>query len=87
METEENSHWTKERWEQEKENVSKCLEETKLFVITNNSISEENIEIKTLEDFSRATKLKETLDKLETKKNYIVFLENRLEKINKIIGG
>ena len=84
----ENSHWTKERWEKEKENVKRCLVETEIFVNENKEIGKKKVKLSTVEDFKDAIDKKQKLDKLETKTEYLTFLKARLEEIDlKIIQG
>lgn len=87
MTSKENPKWTKERWELEKENVEKCLAETKSFIKKNKNIKSEKIKIETVEDFAIATEKKKLLEKIDSKNEYVSFLENRLKQINNIIGG
>ena len=84
----ENSHWKKERWEQEKENVNRCIVETENFVNENKDLGKQNVNLSTMDDFKDAMDKKQKLDKLESKTKYLTFLKARLEEIDlKIIQG
>ena len=81
----ENSHWGKERWETEKQNVIRCLDETEEFVKTNKNIKDEKVNILTVEGLKIAMDKQKLLEKLESKKDYVKYLKNRLIEINKKI--
>jgi len=84
----ENSHWTKERWEKEKENVKRCLVETEIFVNETKEIGKQKVKLSTMDDFKEMLDKKKKLDKLGPKTEYLTFLKARLEEIDlKIIQG
>jgi len=85
MKSKENPKWTKERWETEKQNVIRCLEETEIFVEKNKNIKTEKVDVSTVEGFKIAMDKQKIFEKLESKKDYVKYLKNRLIEINKKI--
>jgi len=81
MNQKENHHWGKERWETEKKNVIRCLDETKVFVEKNKNIKNEKVDILTVEGLKIAMDKQNILKKLESKKDYVIYLEKRLIEI------
>lgn len=83
----ENPHWSKEKWIVEKDNSIRCLEETKKFIEDNKDIGNQEINTSTLNDFSNAIEQKKILDKLESKKEYVLKLEQKISNIDEILNS
>lgn len=81
----ENPHWTKERWEQEKQNTINCLNETSQFIEENKNIGSETIDTTTVEGFNEVQKKTQILEKLQMKKDYVLQLQSRLNDIDEKI--
>ncbi len=77
-----NSHWKKERWESEKTNTNKCIAEVEEFINTNKDLSKKKINISTMEDFNIALENKKMIEKLESKKKYLIHLKEKIVKID-----
>ena len=77
-----NSHWNKERWENEKTNTNKCIAEVEEFINTNKNLSKQKINISTMEDFNIALENKKMIEKLESKKKYLIHLKEKIVKID-----
>lgn len=81
----ENPHWTKERWEQEKQNTINCLNETSQFIEENKNIGSESIDTTTVDGFNEATKKTKILEKVKIKEDYLLKLQSRLKDIDEKI--
>jgi len=79
-----NSHWNKERWENEKTNTNKCIAEVEEFINTNKNLSKQKINISTMEDFNIALENKKMIDRLQQKKKYLIHLKEKIVKIDSI---
>ena len=76
-----NTHWTKERWSDEKANTNKCIIEIEQFISENENLGKQEIKITTMNDFNIALENKNKLDKLQSKKKYLIHLKDKLKKI------
>lgn len=83
----ENSHWTKDRWEKEKQNTLNCLTETNNFIETNKNIGSESIDTSTIKGLNEAQNKIKILEKLQIKKDYVLKLQQRVKDIDEKISS